>query len=92
MTTETKPYAQETITHYELKAGTKNAWRETGTETQDIPEQHYRNSVEAAPFFRRLGGSEYLERNYTRQGYLVTRIISKSPDRTQKTIRVYKIY
>lgn len=92
MTTETKPYAQETVTYYELKEGTKNAWRETGTLTQDIPEQRYRNSVEAAPFIRRLGGSEYLERNYTRQGYQVTRIISKSPNRTQKTIRVYKIY
>ena len=90
MTTEAKPYARETITHYELKAGTKNAWREISTEAQDIPEEHYRNSVDAAPFFRRLGGSEYLERSYTGRGYLVTRIISKSPDRTKKTIRTFK--
>jgi hypothetical protein len=85
-----KGYAQETITHYELKPGTKTAWQEVKTETRDITEQQYTNCVEAAPFFRRLGGSEYLERGYTSRGYLVTRIISKSPDRTKKTIRIFK--
>ena len=90
METETKPYAQETITRYELKPGTKTVWQEVETETQEITERYYRNCVDASPFFRRLGGSEYLERSYTGRGYLVTRIISKSPDRTMKTIRTFK--
>ena len=45
--------------------------------------------ADAAPYFRRLGGSETLTREYTKRGYLVTQIVSKSPDRQTKVIRKY---
>jgi len=79
----------ETKKEYNLKEGTKTAWKETETEERIIPEEWYTNSVDAAPFFRRLGGSETLQREYTCRGYKVVRIISKSPDRQIKVIREY---
>ena len=72
--------------YYERKEGTKNAYMLVKTKEDAFEREHYQNYVEAAPFFRRLGGSEYLERSYTCAGYLVTKIISKSPDRNEKRI------
>jgi len=40
-------------------------------------------------WFRRLGGSESIERSYTSAGYLVTKLISTSPDKQNKTVREY---
>ena len=75
---------------YELKEGTKNAYQFIKSEVKEYDREQYRNYIEAAPFFRRLGGSEYLERAYTCAGYLVNRVISKSPDRKSK--RIAKFY
>ena len=47
------------------------------------------NIVDVSPFFRRLGGSETVKKGYTTRGYRVVEIISKSPDRTKKTIRSF---
>lgn len=76
-----------TKTTYIIKPGTKTVWQQVEQETKVVNEDHYRNLVESAPFFRRLGGSEYLERGYTCAGYRVVRIVSKSPDRQTKIVR-----
>lgn len=78
-----------TKTKYVIKAGTKTVYQQIEQTTEQITEQQYNSTIEAAPFFRRLGGSEYLERDYTCAGYRVTRIISKSPDRQTKIIREF---
>ena len=41
-------------------------------------------------FFRRLGGSETKQMNYTYLGYVCTKLTSISPDRQTKVIREYK--
>jgi hypothetical protein len=66
---------------YEKKAGTKTVWVETEREKREITEEQYKNIIDAVPFFRRLGGSEYLERGYTECGYRVVRILSTSPNK-----------
>ena len=71
---------------YELKEGTKTAYQLIKTEEKEMPESNYKNYIDAAPFFRRLGGSETLERSYTCAGYLVNKITSKSPDRQKKNV------
>ncbi len=83
--------AEVTIRHYNLKPNTKTVWIEdvSRCHSEMITEQGYDNIVEASPFFRRLGGSETVKRTYTRAGYRVYEIISKSPDRQQKTIRSF---
>ena len=40
--------------------------------------------------FRRLGGSETKQMNYTCLGYICTKLTSTSPDRQTKIIREYK--
>ena len=74
-------------TNYALKNGTKTSWLVTESELTNITDEQYNNIIEAAPFFRRLGGSETLTREYTSAGFKVVKLVSKSPDRTLKTVR-----
>ncbi len=74
---------------YTPKPGTKTAWIETESETETITEQFYKNFIDAAPFMRRLGGSETMQYNYTPFGYRVIRNISKSPDGSIKHIATF---
>lgn len=48
---------------------------------QQVDEQFYRNVIDAKRFFRNLGGYERHEKNYTKFGFRVVRVISISPDR-----------
>jgi hypothetical protein len=74
---------------FTLKAGTKTVYELESEETTEVTSEQHANAVDAAPYFRRLGGSETLTREYTKRGYLVTQIVSKSPDRQTKVIRKY---
>ena len=85
-------FCQVTTIRSELKEGRKTVYNELSREVESITEEQYNNIVDAAPFFRRLGGSEYLERGYTPKGYMVTRILSKSPDRENKTERIFNFH
>jgi hypothetical protein len=87
--TAIKPFCLMRKTVYTLKPGTKQTWETTKAEDRMIDRETYDNIINAGPFFRRLGRSEYQERNYTPVGYMVTRVISKSPARDKKTIREF---
>ena len=78
-----------TKTNFELKEGTKTVFVETGKEVSVIDETTHKNIVEAAPFMRRLGGSETLTKCYTCAGYVVYKVVSKNPDRDVKTVRTF---
>jgi hypothetical protein len=69
---------------------TKTTYKLVETETEVISEQQYKNIVDSAIYFRRLGGSVYQDRNYTNAGYKVTKDISTSPDKNRKTVRKFK--
>ncbi len=81
---------QLTTIRYELKEGTKTVWVETSKEIATINEERYKTILEWSPMMRRLGGSETLKRTYTSAGDKVYEIVSKSPDRTLKTVRNFK--
>ena len=74
---------------FTLKAGTKTVYELESEETKEVTSEQHKYAVDAAPWFRRLGGSETLTREYTKRGYQVTQIVSKSPDRQTKVIRKY---
>ena len=59
-----------------------------------ISEQEYkrRTSDGTLAFFRSSGGSEYVVREYTFAGYLITSLVSKSPDRDEKVIREFRFH
>ncbi len=70
---------------YKKKPGTQTVWVLEKTETNDINTEQYNNIIEAAPFFKSLGGTERTKRGYTSQGYKVISVISISPDKELKS-------
>ncbi len=79
-----------TETRQVLKDGTKTVFINSEVKAEkEITEEHYNNYIESAPFFRRLGGTETLTKNYTSAGYKVVKMVSKNPDRTEKVIREF---
>lgn len=83
-------YCKMTKTKHKLKDGTKLVFVQVGEpEVSFLTEEHYRIIVDSCPFFRRLGGSEYVERTYTHVGYLPFKITSKKPDRKVKVVREF---
>lgn len=60
-------------------------------ETKTIDKKQYDNitNKDTLKWFRRLGGSETATKNYTSRGYNVTKLISKSPDKSIKVIREF---
>ena len=73
----------------EKKQGTKTVYVTTQKVTNEITEQEYRNIVDSASFFRRLGGSVTQERAYTCNGYKVVKDTATSPDKRTKTVRTF---
>lgn len=71
------------------KPGTKTVWETVETTTDIFTEEQYNNFINAAPWFRRLGGSCTQQRTYTCRGYLVWRDINTSPDKQNRTITVF---
>ena len=76
---------------YNKKQGFKNAYALIETETSEINEQTHKNitSEETCKWFRRLGGSETVQREYTCIGYKVTKLISTSPNKEIKRVREF---
>lgn len=79
---------------YERTESGKN-WKSNPTETEitNIDQETYDNifSKETQSFFRRLGGYERASKSYTTAGYIVTRLISISPDKKRKIVRTIKV-
>lgn len=70
------------------KKGTK--WVLKNTEEKTINSNNYNNVFNSITFFKNLGGSERVYKNYTYVGYIPTKLISISPNKQTKTIRVYE--
>lgn len=77
---------------YELKEGTKTVYVLIQERSEQISEQQYFNITgsDTQKYFRRLGGSETAERNYTDAGYRVTKLTSKSPGGFYKVVRTFE--
>ena len=83
-----------TTKKFERTESGKN-WKNNPTETEvtTIDQETYNNifSKETQAFFRRLGGYERASKSYTTAGYIVTRLISISPDKITKIVRSVKV-
>ena len=71
---------------------TKTTYITDSIEVEVITEEEYDliTNEETVKWFRRLGGSESVQRSYTYAGYVVTKLTSISPDRQNKKIREFK--
>lgn len=65
-------------------------WKLGNTETENVDGRTVQRIADSIGFFRRLGGIERIERNYTCAGYNPVKLTSISPDKTQKTIRKFE--
>ena len=81
----------ETRTEYSKKPNTKTVWQLVKQEFSEVSEEFCRNVENSAPFFRRLGGSETIERGYTYLGYRMVKCTSTSPDKQTRIVREYKV-
>ena len=86
-------YELTTKTYKRTESG-KN-WKNNPTETEitTIDQEEYDNifNKKTQAFFRGIGGYEKSYKSYTNAGYIVTRLISISPDKTTKIVRTIKV-
>lgn len=75
------------ITEFE-KVGSK--WIEKNNNVEFINQEFYNNTIGAKKFFTNLGGYERHEKSYTSRGYIVTKINSISPNKTEKIVRQFE--
>ncbi len=71
---------------------TKTTYLSEKKETEELTEEQYNNIVsnDMCKFFKRLGGGQSKVMSYTCNGYKCTKLVSTSPDRQFKTIRMFK--
>ena len=58
---------------------------------EEITTKEYDNIFSSIDFFKSLGGSERIYKNYTVAGYIPTKLVSTSPDKEIKNIRKISI-
>ena len=74
------------------KEGRKNFSKNPSeTTTRKITVEEYDNIFSSIDFFKSLGGSERIYKNYTLAGYIPTKLVSISPDKEIKIIRKISI-
>jgi hypothetical protein len=83
---------QLTKTNQIKNPNTKTTYLNESVEVKTITDKEYDliTSNDTVKFFRRLGGSESLQRGYTCAGYKVYKLTSTSPDKQNRTIREFK--
>ena len=86
-------YTIELTTTKQVKnPNTKTTYLTESKEVTTITDKEYHliTNDDTVKWFRRLGGSESLQRTYTCAGYKVYKLTSTSPDRQNKIIREFK--
>ena len=86
-------YTIELTTTKQVKnPNTKTTYLTESKEVTTITDKEYHliTNDDTVKWFRRLGGSESLQRAYTCAGYKVYKLTSTSPDKQNKTIREFK--
>ena len=59
---------------------------------EDVTPAFYFNTVDAVTWFRERGGYERVICGYCVRGYVPLEIISINPDKTEKTVRTFKLF
>lgn len=79
------------ITNLVKNPETKTTYIVESEEVKTVTKEEHENATnkETVSLFRRLGGAETITKSYTCAGYVVTKIVSTSPDKNLKTVREY---
>ena len=70
----------------------KKSWsqKDVVTTKEVITWSEYQNYINSVQFFRNLGGSERLTKNYTQYGYIPVQLNSINPEHDIKIVRYFK--
>lgn len=79
-------FVKVTMTEQSPKPNTKRGWVTDDVWETYWDEAHYTNYVQAAPTFRKMGGTETVQKGYTPRGYLPVKIFSTSPGKDYRRI------
>jgi hypothetical protein len=81
-----------TKTDYIKNPNTKTTYIKVEKETKEIFEKEYylTTNNDTVKYFRRIGGTETITRNYTCAGYKIVKLVSTSPDKQTKVIREFE--
>lgn len=80
-----------TETRLTKNPNTKTTYIVERIEVSTVTERQHKLTTceDTVKWFRRIGGKETVQRSYTNAGYLVTKLISTSPDKQTKIIREF---
>lgn len=83
---------QLTEIRYTKNPNTKTTYNKESERVKEISLEQYENitNKDTLKWFRRLGGSETAVKSYTKLGYNVVKLTSKSPDKQIKVVRTFK--
>ena len=86
-------YELTTKTYKRTESG--KSWKSNPTEIEitTIDQEEYDNifNKKTQAFFKGIGGYERASKSYTNAGYIVTKLISISPEKTTKIVRTIKV-
>ena len=82
-----------TETRLSKNPNTKTTYIVDSKKIETVTEKQHRLTTcdETVKWFRRIGGSETEQMNYTCLGYICTKLTSISPDRQTKVVKEYNI-
>ena len=73
----------------QVKNGKKFVTTEKTEKVIDSKQYNNITNSDTLKWFRRLGGTESAQKNYTSRGYNVTKLISTSPDKSERVVRIF---
>lgn len=76
-------------TQKQIKVGSKFITTETENEVIDFKTFDLLTNKDTLKWFRNLGGSETATKEYTSRGYNITKLVSTSPNKQERTIRTF---
>ena len=78
-------------TEKQVRTG-KTTFKTVEINSEVITEKQYKNITgsDTLKWFRNLGGTETAQREYTMRGYNITKLVSTSPDKENRTIRTFE--
>lgn len=73
----------------QVKSGSKFVTTEKTEKVIDSKQYNNITNSDTLKWFRRLGGTESAQKNYTSRGYNIVKLISTSPDKSERVVRIF---
>jgi hypothetical protein len=79
----------QATTQKQIKVGSRFITTKTENKTIDLKEFDLLTNKDTLKWFRNLGGSETATKEYTSRCYKITKLVSTSPNKKERTVRTF---